>query len=144
MKVVLIGFGIFVALPIAGILAELLEKTESPSKAKLNFWEITRALFKNHGQEFWHCDNDRKQGWGFAVARKWNETYDGVGRGEIPPHEGLGSMLIIARGIQAKKAVKLYDAYVQSEQTPVLTASTLNSEQVQQAIKIAERNLAVH
>jgi hypothetical protein len=53
-------------------------------------------------------------------------------------------MLIIARGIQAKKAVKLYDAYVQSEQTPVLTASTLNSEQVQQAIKIAERNLAVH
>ena len=29
MKVVLIGFAISVALPIAGILAELLEKTES-------------------------------------------------------------------------------------------------------------------
>jgi hypothetical protein len=38
MKVILIGFGICAALPIAGILAELLEKTESPPKAKLNFW----------------------------------------------------------------------------------------------------------
>ncbi len=53
-------------------------------------------------------------------------------------------MLIIARGIQAKKAVKLYDAYVQLEQALERTASTLNSEQVQRAIKIAERDLAVH
>jgi hypothetical protein len=83
-----------------------------PPKAKLNFWEITLALFKNHGQEIWHCDNNRKQDWGFAVARKWNETYDGVGCGEIPPHEGLRTMLIIARGIQPKKAVKLCDSYV--------------------------------
>ena len=133
MKVVLIGFAIFVALPIAGILAELLEKTESRPKAKLNFWEITRALFKNHGQDIWHCDNNRKQDWSFVVARKWNETYDGVGRGEIPPHEGLRTMLIIARGIQAKKAVKLCDAYVQLEQALERTASTLSSEQVQRA-----------